>query len=105
MLETQRRADRRAAVAAARHGALRLERRLPPPSSDRLLRRTLPSKADCGACDYCLDELEAVADPVVLARKILSCVARVGQRFGAAHVTNVLRGSESDQVTARRHDS
>ena len=62
------------------------------------------TKTDCGACDYCLDELETVADPVVLARKILSCVARVGQRFGAAHVTNVLRGSESDQVTARRHD-
>ncbi len=62
------------------------------------------SKPDCGACDYCLDELEAVAEPVVLARKILSCVARVGQRFGAAHVTNVLRGSESDQIAARRHD-
>src|SRR5688572_30691663 len=40
---------------------------------------------DCGACDYCLGELETVADPVPLARKILSCVARVGQRFGAAH--------------------
>jgi len=61
------------------------------------------AKTDCGACDYCLDELETVTEPVVLARKILSCVARVGQRFGAAHVTNVLRGSESDQVTARRH--
>ena len=62
------------------------------------------TKLDCGACDYCLDELEAVADPVVLARKILSCVARVGQRFGAAHVTNVLRGSESDLIASRRHD-
>jgi ATP-dependent DNA helicase RecQ len=61
------------------------------------------AKTDCGACDYCLDELETLTEPVVLARKILSCVARVGQRFGAAHVTNVLRGSESDQVTARRH--
>ena len=57
----------------------------------------------CEACDYCLDELEAVPEPVVLARKILSCVARVGQRFGAAHITNVLRGSESDQVAARGH--
>ena len=104
MLETQRRADRRAAGAAARHRALRRERRLPPPASGRLLRRDATPKTDCGACDYCLDELEAVADPVVLARKILSCVARVGQRFGAAHVTNVLRGSDSDQVTARRHD-
>ncbi len=62
------------------------------------------TKSDCGACDFCLDELEAVPDSVVVARKVLSCVARVGQRFGAAHVTNVLRGSESEQVTARRHD-
>jgi ATP-dependent DNA helicase RecQ len=58
---------------------------------------------DCGACDYCLDELEPIAEPVVLARKILSCVARVGQRFGAAHVANVLCGSENEQVTARGH--
>jgi ATP-dependent DNA helicase RecQ len=60
-------------------------------------------RSDCGACDYCLDELETVPDAVVVARKVLSCVARVGQRFGAAHVTNVLRGSETDQVTARGH--
>jgi len=58
---------------------------------------------DCGACDYCLEELEPVPDAVVVARKVLSCVARVGQRFGAGHVTNVLRGHETDQVTARRH--
>jgi ATP-dependent DNA helicase RecQ len=57
----------------------------------------------CDACDYCLGELEAVTEPVMLARKVLSCVARVGQRFGAAHVTNVLRGSESEQVSARGH--
>jgi ATP-dependent DNA helicase RecQ len=62
------------------------------------------TKSECGACDFCLDELEAVPESVVVARKILSCVARVGQRFGAAYVTNVLRGSDSEQVTARRHD-
>ena len=61
------------------------------------------AKDDCGACDYCLGELESVADPVTVARKILSCVARVGQRFGAAHVTNVLRGSDSEQVRSRGH--
>ena len=44
-----------------------------------------------------------MADPVTLARKILSAVARVGQRFGAAHVTNILRGSETEQVLARGH--
>ena len=60
-------------------------------------------KEDCGACDYCLGELEAVGDGVVIARKILSCVARVGQRFGAAHVANILTGSESEQVTKRGH--
>jgi ATP-dependent DNA helicase RecQ len=60
-------------------------------------------KDDCGACDYCLGELEPVPDAVTVARKILSCVARVGQRFGAAHVTNVLRGSDSEQVRSRGH--
>jgi ATP-dependent DNA helicase RecQ len=61
------------------------------------------AKDGCGACDYCLGELEAVTDPVPLARKILSCVARVGQRFGAAHVAGVLCGSESEQITRRGH--
>ena len=61
-------------------------------------------RTGCAACDYCLNELEAAADPVVVARKILSCVARVGQRFGATHVSNVLRGHASEQVIARAHD-
>jgi ATP-dependent DNA helicase RecQ len=61
-------------------------------------------KADCGACDYCMGELEEVADSVSTARKVLSCVARVGQRFGTAHVANVLCGSENEQVRARAHD-
>ena len=98
----QRRADRRAALAAARHGALRRGRRLPPSASRVATSASATSKDDCGACDYCLGELEAVADAVVIARKILSCVARVGQRFGAAHVANVLCGSESEQVTRSR---
>jgi ATP-dependent DNA helicase RecQ len=61
------------------------------------------ARADCSACDYCLDELETVADPIVVARKVLSCVARVGQRFGVAHVASVLCGSDTEQVTSRRH--
>jgi ATP-dependent DNA helicase RecQ len=63
------------------------------------------AKDDCGACDYCLGELEPVSDATTVARKILSAVARVGQRFGAAHVTNVLRGSEAEGVTSRGHQS
>ena len=59
----------------------------------------------CAACDYCLDELEAAPEPVILSRKILSCVARVGQRFGASHVTAVLRGQSTEAITARGHDA
>ena len=62
------------------------------------------AKDNCGACDYCLNELETPQQPVVIARKILSCVARVGQRFGATHVSSVLRGHASEQVVARGHD-
>ena len=61
------------------------------------------AKEDCGACDYCLEELETTQEPIVVARKVLSCVARVGQRFGVAHVANVLCGSETEQITARHH--
>jgi ATP-dependent DNA helicase RecQ len=61
------------------------------------------ARAECSACDYCLDELETVPDPIVVARKVLSCVARVGQRFGVAHVASVLCGSDTEQVTSRRH--
>ncbi len=61
-------------------------------------------KDGCGACDVCLTELETAPEPIVLARKILSCVARVGQRFGATHVSSVLRGQASEQVVARGHD-
>jgi len=59
---------------------------------------------ECAACDACLGELESVPDPVPIARKILSCVARVGQRFGVMHVTSVLRGQSSEQMLARGHD-
>ena len=61
-------------------------------------------KGGCAACDFCLDELEPVAAPVVLARQILSCVARVGQRFGATHVASILRGHASERVVSRGHE-
>ncbi len=59
----------------------------------------------CGACDWCLKELDPVADPVVVAQKILSCVARVKQSWGIGHVTDVLLGKATDKVTAAGHDS
>jgi ATP-dependent DNA helicase RecQ len=63
-----------------------------------------PAANGCGACDYCLDELETLTSPVLVARQILSCVARVGQRLGATHIANVLRGHASENVLARGHD-
>ncbi len=58
----------------------------------------------CGACDWCLGELERVDDAFVLAQKIGSCVARVRQRWGIGHVTAVLEGKATPQVTAQGHD-
>ena len=61
-------------------------------------------RAECGACDWCLKELDAVADSVVLARKILSCVARVKQTWGSSHVADVLIGRATDKIVAAGHD-
>ena len=60
--------------------------------------------AACNACDICLGETEDVADALVVAQKILSCVFRVGQSFGVGHVAAVLRGEENDRVMQRRHN-
>jgi ATP-dependent DNA helicase RecQ len=57
----------------------------------------------CGACDWCLKELDAVADSPTVARKILSCVARVKQTWGIGHVADVLTGKTSEKVLAARH--
>ncbi|MFY9369957.1 MAG: DNA helicase RecQ [Desulfomonilia bacterium] len=58
---------------------------------------------DCGNCDVCLDPPE-VMDVTEDARKALSCVYRVGQRFGMGHVIDVLRGSKKERVANLRHD-
>ncbi len=63
-----------------------------------------PHRGACGACDVCLGELEPVEDATVLAQKILSCVVRTGQRWGAAHVTDVLRGASTERIRSAGHD-
>jgi ATP-dependent DNA helicase RecQ len=57
----------------------------------------------CGACDVCLHELDVVPEGTDIARKILSCVYRVGQSWGAAHVADVLRGARLAKIVERRH--
>ena len=59
--------------------------------------------ADCGNCDVCLDPPERY-DATEHAQKALSCVFRVGQRFGARHVAEVLRGTDTARIRELGHD-
>lgn len=61
-------------------------------------------REDCGACDVCLKEFEETEDSALIARKILSCVARVDQRFGAGHVSDVLIGANTEQIRRFAHE-
>ena len=58
---------------------------------------------DCGNCDVCLEPPERY-DGTEDAQKLLSCVYRVGQRFGARHVADVLRGADVARIRELGHD-
>lgn len=58
---------------------------------------------DCGNCDICLNPPERY-DASEDARKALSCVYRVGQRFGIGHVIEVLRGAKTQRIFDLRHN-
>jgi ATP-dependent DNA helicase RecQ len=57
----------------------------------------------CGNCDNCLAPV-SVWNGVVAAQKALSAVFRTGQRFGVAHLVDVLLGKLSDRVRQLGHD-
>jgi ATP-dependent DNA helicase RecQ len=59
---------------------------------------------NCNACDICLGETEEVEDALIVAQKILSCVVRVRESFGVAHVAGVLRGEDTEKIRERGHD-
>ena len=59
-------------------------------------------RTNCGSCDVCLSPRESY-DATESAQMLLSAVVRTGQRFGAAHVINVLRGSKSKPVEKWGH--
>ena len=60
------------------------------------------------ACDNCLNP-PATWDATEAARKALSCIYRFhqnrGQRFGAGHLIDVLRGKSTEKVTQFGHES
>ncbi|MCG8709750.1 ATP-dependent DNA helicase RecQ [Brenneria sp. 4F2] len=57
----------------------------------------------CGNCDICLDPPKRY-DGLVEAQKALSCVYRVGQRFGMGYIVEVLRGANNQRIREFGHD-
>ncbi len=57
----------------------------------------------CMNCDNCRAPVEAW-DGTVAAQKALSCVYRTGQRFGAAHLVDVLVGKSNERIERLGHD-
>ncbi len=57
----------------------------------------------CGNCDTCLSPVETW-DGTEAAQKLMSAIYRTGQRFGGAHVIDVLLGKESEKISRFGHD-
>lgn len=58
----------------------------------------------CGNCDNCQIPPETW-DASEAAQKVLSCIYRTGQRFGAIHVIDVLLGKQTDKISQFDHQS
>ena len=63
-----------------------------------------PVPPPCGNCDNCLNP-PATRDASEAAQKLLSAVYRTGQRFGVAHLTNVLAGKADERIRRLGHDT
>jgi ATP-dependent DNA helicase RecQ len=61
------------------------------------------TQTPCGMCDNCLAGQKELIDLTIPAQKFLSCVVRTGERFGANHIIDVLRGSQSEKVLKNGH--
>lgn len=57
------------------------------------------AEENCGKCSNCLTKFET-ADVTIEAQKILSCIIRTGQKFGATIISDVLRGKTNDRITS-----
>jgi len=69
----------------------------------RLLEYFGEASAPCGNCDTCLEPPETF-DATLPARKALSTIYRTGQRFGAVHLVDVLRGKAGERISRWDHD-
>ncbi|MEM9373523.1 MAG: ATP-dependent DNA helicase RecQ, partial [Planctomycetota bacterium] len=59
----------------------------------------------CGACDVCLGETEPVHDARRVGQIIMSAVARTDQRYGAAHIADLVRGADTERLRSTGHRS
>lgn len=57
----------------------------------------------CGACDVCSGDMETV-NATIDAQKILSAVARTGERFGAVQVIDIVKGAKTQRIHQFKHD-
>lgn len=60
-------------------------------------------KPPCGNCDVC-ENPPKTFDGTVAAQKVISCVYRTGQRFGAQYVIDVLMGKDDERIRSFGHD-
>lgn len=58
---------------------------------------------DCGQCSNCLDQREQV-NVTIEVQKVLSCIYRMGERFGKTMVTQVLFGSKNKNLASRHFE-
>ena len=58
----------------------------------------------CANCDVCSDPPE-VWDGTVAAQKALSAALRSGQRYGAGHLIDILRGKPTEKIRQSGHDA
>ncbi|NAO99801.1 DNA helicase RecQ [Halomonas sp. MG34] len=58
----------------------------------------MPSREGCGRCSNCLERQEK-SDITEEAQKILSCVKRMGERFGVGMTAKVLKGSKDKKIS------
>src|SRR6056297_3406328 len=60
-------------------------------------------RENCKMCDNCIDDSEDLQDLTTPAQKFMSAMARTDEYYGAAHIANILRGSENKKVLKKGH--
>jgi ATP-dependent DNA helicase RecQ len=61
------------------------------------------AEGGCGGCDVCANSRPR-RDATIDAQKVLSAVARTGERFGVKHIVDIVTGTETEKIAARGHD-